>query len=347
MLTHNTLIRMTVMFMAAGTVPGMLGAQEREKTCGQGEVVTGALGYERLECECSVGLFKDEPGHTVYEFRSEPRIWGITEHGPASSKLKEGDVVVAVDGYLITTAEGGMRFGNVVPGVPVTLTVRRGGEETDVTVTPEAKCLEVDPEAPPPVLDVVAAPERPRWVPRAAAPADPSPPPAPPEQDVLPEGWMGLSFSCSDCAVGLVEGETAWVWDFTSPPLVERVEALGPAEAAGLQPGDVLTHVDGAELTSEEGGRRLGAVQPGDTVVFRYTRNGEERTAQLIAGERLAIGGEPFPPPKREREVTRFSGVVGNAFIEVTGGPISVSRTEDEVVIRSQDITVRIKRTGN
>lgn len=344
MLTHNTLIGTTVMYMAAGAVPCMLAAQEPDRTCGPGQVVTVALGYEKLECECSVRLFKDEPGHTAYEFRSEPRIWGITEDGPAHNKLKEGDVVVAVDGYLITTAEGGRRFGSMVPGVPVILTVRRGGEETDLTVTPEAKCRQVHVE---PVPDIVDVPERPRWVPRPVAPGDPSPPPPPPEQAVLPAGWMGFSFSCSDCAVGLADGETAPVWDFTSPPLVERVEAASPAYAAGLQPGDLLTHVNGAELTSDEGGRRLGAVQPGDTVVFRYTRNVEERTAQLIAGERLVTGGEPFPPPKRGREVTRFSGTVGNAFIEVTGGPISVSRTEDQVVIRSQDITVRIRRTGN
>lgn len=345
MLTYKTLIRMTVVFMTAGAVPRALAAQAQEKTCGQGEFVTGALGYERLECHCSIGLFKDEPRHMVYEFRSEPRIWGITEDGPADNKLKEGDVVVAMDGYLITTEEGGKRFGNLVPGVPVTLTVRRGGTETDVTVTPEAKCVKVNVEPPPAVPDFVEAQVPPRWAPRPVAPADQIPPP--PEQEVLPSGWMGFSFSCSDCAVGFLEGETASVWDFTSPPLVERVEAGGPAEAAGLQPGDVLTHVDGAELTSEEGGRRLNAIQPRDTVVFRYTRNGEGHTAQLIAGERLAVGDRLPPPPKRGGEVARFSGVVGNAFIEVTGGPISVSRTEDEVLIRSQDITVRIKRTGS
>jgi len=346
MLTYNTLIRMTVVFITAGAVPRALAAQAQEKTCGQGEFVTGALGYEKLECQCSIGLFKDEPRHMVYEFRSEPRIWGITEGGPADNKLKEGDVVVAVDGYLITTEEGGKRFGNLVPGVPVTLTVRRGGEETDVTVTPEAKCVEVNVVPPPAAPDFVEATDPPRWVPRPVAPADQVPPP-PPEQEVLPSGWMGFSFSCSACAVGFVGGENARAWDFTSPPVVDRVEAGSPADAAGLQPGDVLTQLDRVALTSEEGGRLLGAVQPGDTVVFHYTRRGEERTAQLIAGERLAVGDRVPPPPKRAREVARFSGVVGNAFIEVTGGPITVSRTEDEVLIRSQDITVRIKRTGS
>jgi hypothetical protein len=38
--------------------------------------------------------------------------------------------------------------------------------------------------------------------------------------------------------------------------------------------------------------------------------------------------------------------VIGDALVEVTGGPITVQRTDDEIVIRSADITVRIKRTG-
>jgi hypothetical protein len=37
--------------------------------------------------------------------------------------------------------------------------------------------------------------------------------------------------------------------------------------------------------------------------------------------------------------------VIGDALVEVTGGPITVQRTEKEIVIRSADITVRIKRT--
>jgi hypothetical protein len=41
----------------------------------------------------------------------------------------------------------------------------------------------------------------------------------------------------------------------------------------------------------------------------------------------------------------RFTGTVGNAAVQVTGAPVSVTQTEDEIVIRSADITVRIRRT--
>jgi hypothetical protein len=43
----------------------------------------------------------------------------------------------------------------------------------------------------------------------------------------------------------------------------------------------------------------------------------------------------------------RFTGFVGTALIEVMGGPITVTETEDEVVIQSSDITVRIRKAQN
>ncbi len=345
MLVQHMTRKLAATMTIAAALPCALPGQEAEVKCAEGEVVVGALGYGKLECECTISYLKNEPGRALYEFRSEPRIWNIFKDGPANKKLREGDVVIAVDGSLITTAEGGRKFGGLTPGVPVTLTVRRGATEIDVTITPEAKCREWKPELPPPAPDVAGVEERVRWAEQPRVGIEPVPPP-PPEQTALPSGWMGFSFSCSHCMVGREEGEGHPVWDFTSPPQVERVEATSPAAAAGLRPGDVLTHLNGVALTSGEGGRLLGAIQPGDTLVFRYSRGDQSRTAQLVAGERVAARGEPVPPPKRGEEITRFSGVVGNAFIEVTGGTISVSRTDDEVVIRSRDITVRIKKTG-
>jgi hypothetical protein len=38
--------------------------------------------------------------------------------------------------------------------------------------------------------------------------------------------------------------------------------------------------------------------------------------------------------------------MLGDTQVLVTGGPITVTRTESEIVIRSQDIVVRVKRAG-
>jgi S1-C subfamily serine protease len=67
----------------------------------------------------------------------------------------------------------------------------------------------------------------------------------------------------------------------------------GPAEAAGLRAGDIITSWNGTPLTSGEGrdpGRRLlrmaRRLEPGDTVKIEYRRGTENRTATIVADDR-------------------------------------------------------------
>lgn len=173
-----------------------------------------------------------------------------------------------------------------------------------------------------------------------------------------------MSIECSDCSIKVPkdakEGEGAPVWTFRTAPRIERVEVDGPAAKAGLRGGDELTHIDGVPLTSEDGGRRFGAVQPGDTVVLRYRRNAADADAVLVAAPQewvVVTKTAPVPIGKAEpvvtarapilvEETTRFSGVLGETQVVVTGGPITVTRTETEIVIRSQDIVVRVRQVA-
>ena len=220
-------IRQTTANLAAavivmGMVPSFAATQSTV-SCKEGEVAVASLGYSKLECNCIVGYIEGEPGRTLYEFRSEPRIWNITAGGPADGKLKEGDVVTAIDGYLITTAEGGNRFGDLATGEPVALTVRREGRELDVTIRPVAECKAVTDLVPPPAADMPPEPAQ-AWTvktaPRVAlllrpdTPAEPAaprailPPPVP-DYAILPRGWLGFSLTCSDCKVIKIENEVS------------------------------------------------------------------------------------------------------------------------------------------
>ena len=134
-------------------------------------------------------------------------------------------------------------------------------------------------------------------------------------------------------------------WDFAAPPEVNRVETFSPAHRAGVRAGDVLTQINGYSLTSPRGGHLFGSVEPGDTVTFQYRRNNEEHEVQIVADSSYRSPGEWVRADTNERPPTRFSGVVGNAHVSVTGGPVSVNRTENEVVLRIGDVTVRIRRT--
>ncbi|MFE1287674.1 S1C family serine protease [Streptomyces sp. NPDC058751] len=65
------------------------------------------------------------------------------------------------------------------------------------------------------------------------------------------------------------------------------VEAGGPADKAGLKPGDVITKLDG--MTVDSGPTLIGAIwthKPGDTVKLTYTRDGKTHTVDVTLGSR-------------------------------------------------------------
>ncbi|MFD6620110.1 PDZ domain-containing protein, partial [Streptomyces albidoflavus] len=65
------------------------------------------------------------------------------------------------------------------------------------------------------------------------------------------------------------------------------VTANGPADKAGLKPGDVITKLDDSVIDS--GPTLIGQIwthKPGDTVKLTYTRGGQERTTNVTLGER-------------------------------------------------------------
>jgi 2-alkenal reductase len=67
---------------------------------------------------------------------------------------------------------------------------------------------------------------------------------------------------------------------------VDSVEPGSPAEAAGLQPGDIITAVDGSEISLDNSlADMLLNFEPGDTVTMDVLRNGEAGTVDLTFGE--------------------------------------------------------------
>jgi putative serine protease PepD len=68
--------------------------------------------------------------------------------------------------------------------------------------------------------------------------------------------------------------------------VVGQVEDGQPAAKAGLEEGDIITKVDDTEITS--GSDLTSAIrshEPGDKVTITYTRDGDEKTAEVTLGE--------------------------------------------------------------
>lgn len=128
---------LTVSSMTAVAAPAGARAQE----CSHGHPPFGSLGIGEFLCvggSCSINTAGGDP--YLHSFSTEPRVRDVDPDGPSSGVLEEDDVIVSVDGVLITTAEGGRRLGSLKPGEPVHLTVRRGRRELEVDLTPEKSC---------------------------------------------------------------------------------------------------------------------------------------------------------------------------------------------------------------
>lgn len=142
------------------------------------------------------------------------------------------------------------------------------------------------PEAPAAPASPEAAPRR-APAPRVLSVEIPEPPAL-----VTPRGWFGFGFQCGECSARAGTGETAAVWEFGTWPEVYSVDSGSPAAVAGLRRGDLITEIDGISIITPEGGRRFGAIRPGQTVRWTVLRDGSPHRLVARAAER---------PERRER----------------------------------------------
>jgi membrane-associated protease RseP (regulator of RpoE activity) len=354
-------IRFTLALAATLLGPAAGNAQQTGSRCGPGEVATLSLGISGLECSnCTLFGADDHPANMRWEFRSEPTVLNVRPGGPADGRLRAGDVIVAIDGNLITTREGGRRLLQPADGRAAQLRIRRDGRELEVDVAPEAECrsdhltapFSARPPTPPPAAGAARVPrptvERAPVSPAAVpVPASAWPVTAP---MLLPSGWLGFSFSCSGCTVQ-VEGDSVRVWSFAEPPVVTAVEPASPAARAGIRVGDRLVSIDEQAITSARGGERFGAIRSGERVAVGIERSGRERQVEVTARARADVVPVAEPPSvgigagaSAQPGTVRYSGRIGDTMISVTGGPVVVTETETEIIIRSGDITVRLRR---
>jgi hypothetical protein len=368
-----------LLLASAGQLHGQVGVAAR--VCPDGAEPRAWMGISSFECQnCQMSTSN---GVRIWNFSSEPIVRAVERGSPADGSLREGDAIVAVDGHLITTGEGGRRLGNMEVGEEVSIVVRRGNRERTVVVVPGSECPRPGTHAAAPALAAVPdaaeplAAEAPASVgvavsvPRAAvAPrADVAPAtgvavavgPVPrPTYTLLPSGWFGFGIQCTKCRWSVDEETGESEWNFSSPPEISSIQDGSPAAAAGLRRGDILLEIDGEPLLSAEGGRRFGSVEPGETVRWTYRRGGETRYTTATAGQRPDMLPPPPPEPGAEplayaygRAYTvsethklRYSGLVGEATVEVRGaGSVVVNIIEPgrEIEIVTSDSRTRIR----
>ena len=96
-------------------------------------------------------------------------------------------------------------------------------------------------------------------------------------------GWLGIEINSLTPATAQRLGLERL------PPgvLVSGVMASGPGAVAGLEPGDLLTQVEGqAVIDPQTAVNLISAVAPGDSVQLRIIRDGGERTLSAVVAQR-------------------------------------------------------------
>jgi len=191
----------------------------------------------------------------------------------------------------------------------------------------------------------------------------------------VPDGWFGIGLRCTECGWDVDEENEIREWSFSEPPSITNVEPGGPADRAGLRRGDVVTKVDGEDITTEEGGRRFGTAEPGAAVEWTIERAGVTRRIRITAEPRPSadpsyaepqMRGVPAPdgqPPRTDAVAAplaglasqpqgpyalRYAGTVGDAEIEVrAAGSVIVNVIEPgrliEIVTGDSRTTVRLR----
>ena len=97
------------------------------------------LGLE-LTCGFFCGWRRGDGDAVVWRGQHPPKVAGVVEGGPADrAGIREGDVLLLLDGHSFVGEEGGRAIGRLRPGQSLTLQYLAGGETlTTTTITPRA-----------------------------------------------------------------------------------------------------------------------------------------------------------------------------------------------------------------
>jgi serine protease Do len=223
------------------------------------------------------------PGGVVIEEVSE-------DSAAEKGGMRKGDLVVAFDGERVRSAR---QFSRLVqetpPGRKVQVSMLRDGQKVDVTVEPRAGGgFEFSED------DVRALGELgrdfsevfPVWPSPPAPPAPPAPPsgpmpPAPPPPPRFPdfESYIWRSGSSLGITAGNLTDQLGEYFGAKSGVLVTSVSEGSAAAKAGLKAGDVVTAVNGSDVSSPSDlRRRIQRLRDGDELTLNVVRDKKQMT---------------------------------------------------------------------
>jgi serine protease Do len=150
-------------------------------------------------------------------------------------------------------------------------------------------------------------------------------------------GSIGIQFKQG------LSGAVNRVYGFKNGVLVQQVQPGGPADKAGLKPGDIITTIDGRQikdgddLVSEIASRR-----PGSSIRLGFVRDGKPQDAAVTIGDRDLVFADIGNPQRSQQQEEG-----GNAGESKLGIVVRDTSPEMASKIKHPGVVIQSVRTGS
>jgi serine protease Do len=133
------------------------------------------------------------------------------------------------------------------------------------------------------------------------------------------------------------------VYGFKTGVLVQEVQSGGPADKAGLKPGDIITSIDGRNIKDgDDLVNEIASRKPGSTIRLGFLRDGKQSDTTVTIGDRDKVFAELNNPQAAQSPDN--SGSAGETKLGLVVRDISPSVAAK---IHNSGVEIESVRTGS
>ena len=143
-------------------------------------------------------------------------------------------------------------------------------------------------------------------------------------------GSIGIQFRPN------LSGAVNRVYGFKNGVLVQEVQPAGPADKAGLKPGDIITTVDGRSIKDgDDLVNEIASRRPGSSIRLGYLRDGKQDDTTVTIGDRdkvFASVGAPQDNAAPEEQGDQGEAKLGIVVHEASQATVSKLHTSGMII---------------